>query len=294
MMIDQVFAFFTAVMTAGTPAATPSKAGPLRAQTAAPVAKPVATATTTPVPVAAATNLQADQVIDKVQVFYAGIKQVTAKFRQSVTNATFGQAKDNDGKMWIAKPGKMRWDYYSKKKTKVTTKKSFISNGTNLYVVEHDNKQVMKKNLQVDLMPVAVSFLYGKGDLRTDFSGEIDTSKKYGATNEIVLKLTPKKPSAQYKHLMLVVSPDNFRVTQSIIIDSSNNINHFRFFEPDFETAQNAAWCEFDPKSVKSYRVVDADQPEGKDGKAPAAPGAVPAAPAPAAPAAAPAKPATK
>ena len=45
------------------------------------------------------------------------------------------------------KPGKMRWDYLEKKKDKVEVKKSFISNGTYLYVVEHDNKQVVKKNL---------------------------------------------------------------------------------------------------------------------------------------------------
>ncbi len=65
----------------------------------------------------------------------------------------------------IAKPGKMRWDYREKRKDAVVVKKSFISNGQTLYDVEHDNKQVIKKNLSQDLMPVAVSFLYGKGDL---------------------------------------------------------------------------------------------------------------------------------
>jgi outer membrane lipoprotein carrier protein len=251
-MIDKLFALLTALATSGAPAPLVHKrSGVAHAQPTAPAAAPA--------PASPTGALQADQVIDKVQVFYAGIKQVTAKFRQTVTNATFGQSKDNDGMMWIRKPGKMRWDYYTKKKTKVSTKKSFISNGTLLFVVEHDNKQVMKKNLQQDLMPVAVSFLYGKGDLRTDFTGEIDVSKKYGAANEIVLRLTPKKPSAQYKNLILVVSPDNYRVTQSIIIDSSNNVNQFRFFEPDFEKGQQDSWFEFDAKSVKDYRIIDAD-----------------------------------
>jgi outer membrane lipoprotein carrier protein len=232
-----------------------------------------------------ATTASANDVVDSVQKFYANIKQVTAQFRQAVTNDTFGSTKTSDGTVWIMKPGKMRWDYLEKKKTKVEVKKSFISNGTNLYVVEHDNMQVVKKSLQNDLMPVAVSFLYGKGDLKSEFNAELDKSGKYGAKGEVVLKLTPKKASAQYKNLFLVVSPDNYRVTQSIIIDSSNNVNHFRFFAPDFEKAIKDTWFEFDERSVKNYRVVDADQEGKQQGSAAgsaAMPPKLPAVPAPA------------
>jgi outer membrane lipoprotein carrier protein len=230
----------------------------------------------------------ANDVVDNVQKFYANIKQVTAQFRQAVTNETFGSTKTSDGTVWIMKPGKMRWDYLEKKKTKVEVKKSFISNGTSLYVVEHDNMQVVQKNLTNDLMPVAVSFLYGKGDLKTEFSAELDKSNKYGAKGEVVLKLTPKKPSAQYKNLILVVSPDNYRVTQSIIIDSSNNVNHFRFFAPDFEKPIKDTWFEFDKSSVKNYRVIDADAEAKQQGSGSAAAGSaamppkLPAVPAPA------------
>jgi outer membrane lipoprotein carrier protein len=229
---------------------------------------------------AVAASVSANEAVDNVQKFYANIKQVTAQFRQAVTNETFGSTKTSDGTVWIMKPGKMRWDYLEKKKTKVEVKKSFISNGTNLYVVEHDNMQVVKKNLQNDLMPVAVSFLYGKGDLKTEFNAELDKTGKYGAKGDIVLKLTPKKPSAQYKNLFLVVSPDNYRVTQSIIIDSSNNVNHFRFFAPDFEKPIKDTWFEFDERSVKNYRVVDADVEANKGSAAePAMPPKLPAVP---------------
>jgi outer membrane lipoprotein carrier protein len=239
----------------------------------------------------AAANASASDVVDNVQKFYATIKQVTAQFRQAVTNDTFGSTKTSDGTVWIMKPGKMRWDYLEKKKSKVEVKKSFISNGTSLYVVEHDNMQVVQKNLSNDLMPVAVSFLYGKGDLKTEFSPELDKSGKYGAKGEVVLKLTPKKPSAQYKNLILVVSPDNFRVTQSIIIDSSNNVNHFRFFAPDFEKPIKDTWFEFDKASVKNYRIVDADAEAKQHGTGSGSGSAamtpkLPAVPAPPAPAA--------
>src|SRR5687768_12811469 len=220
---------------------------------------------------ATATKPNAAATVDNVQKFYAGIKQVTAQFRQTVTNNTFGSKKNSDGTVWLMKPGKMRWDYVEKKKDKAVVKKSFISNGKYLYVVEHDNKQVVKKNLENDLMPVAVSFLYGKGDLKAEFNAEVDTTGKYGAKGDLVLKLTPKRPSAQYKNLFLVVNPADYRVTQSVIIDSSNNVNHFRFFAPDFTKPIKESWFEFDKASVKNYRIVDADAQQGSAAPAPKA-----------------------
>ena len=130
-----------------------------------------------PVAVRVADAPKAADVVANVQKFYADIKQVTAKFRQQVTSVTFGDTKTSDGMVWISKPGKMRWDYYSKpKKKQVSVKKSFISDGAVLWMVEHDNKQMVKKNLEKDLMPVAVSFLYGKGDLATDFDAVINAT----------------------------------------------------------------------------------------------------------------------
>jgi outer membrane lipoprotein carrier protein len=254
---------------------------------AAPGAGSAAAAATAPA------ALDANAVVGEVQKFYAGIKQVTAQFRQSVTNNTFGSTKTSDGTVWLMKPGKMRWDYVEKKKGVTKVKKSFISNGAYLYVVEHDNKQVVKKNLQNDLMPVAVTFLYGKGDLKAEFNAEIDKSGKYGTKDDIVLKMTPKKPSAQYKNLYLVVATDgNYRVKQSVIVDSSNNINQFMFFKPDFEKGLKDSIFEFDERSVKSYRIVDADAPQdGMPGSAGSAVAPAPTTPtAPTAGSAAPAK----
>lgn len=236
-------------------------------------ARHVATAPLVAAPGAAtaATAQDASAVVGNVQKFYANIKQVTAIFRQTVTNVTFGDTKRSNGTVWLMKPGKMRWDYVEKKNGKAVVKKSFISNGKYLYVVEHDNKQVVKKNLENDLMPVAVTFLYGKGDLEAEFNAELDKTGKYGGKGDLVLKMSPKKPSAQYKNLYLVVAPDNYRVKQSVIIDSSGNSNQFEFYAPDFEKPIKESIFEFDERSVKNYRIIDADQQQGSGARAPAA-----------------------
>lgn len=275
-----IFSFLTRIMLATQPAP---------AQPAQPVQHVVATQVVF-APVIKATASASD-VVNRVQDFYKNVKHVTAQFRQTVTNTSFGTSTSSDGKVWIMKPGKMRWDYYQKKRgaTKATREKSFISNGKTLYVVEYNNLQIIEQDLQKDLMPVAVSFLYGTGNLNADFNSEIDKSGTYGGKGEIVLKLTPKQPSAQYQNLFLVVNPSNYRVTQSIIIDSSGNKNHIRFYAPDIKTSVAATWFEFDPRSpeVKNYRIVKANQQQGTgsaagSAAAPKAP-AMPIAPTPAA-----------
>lgn len=230
-----------------------------------------------PTPVVAPAPVSAATVIDSVQKFYRDIKRVTAVFRQTVHISTFGTKKTSDGTVWLMKPGKMRWDYVEKKRDVVRVKKSFISNGTNLYVVEHDNKQVLKKNLQQDLMPLAVTFLYGKGDLKAEFNAEIDANSSYGGKGDIVVKLTPKQPSAQYKNLILVVDAVQYRVKQSVIIDASSNINHFQFFSPDFEKPMKDTWFEFNETSVKNYRIIDGDAPAAAGSASPIPGGLTPA-----------------
>jgi outer membrane lipoprotein carrier protein len=201
----------------------------------------------------------ADSVVADVQKFYANVNQVTAQFREYVTVSTFGTTKSSDGKLYLMKPGKMRWDYLEKVKNETRFKKSFISDGATLYLVDHDNKQVTKKNLSQNLMPVVVSFLYGKGDLKTEFNAALDTSGTYGTKGDIVVKLTPKQPSAQYKHLTLVVSADDGHVRESVIVDASNNVTDFKFYSPEFKMPIDPRVFEFNPASAKNYKVIDAD-----------------------------------
>lgn len=205
----------------------------------------------------------AAEILAGVQKFYASIGGVKAKFRQEVTNATFGRTDISDGTLLIKKPGKMRWEYFGKKsKGKISVAKDFISNGATLYVVDYENKQVIQKDLKKNLLPTAVTFLYGKGDLAADFTPELDTSGTYGGKGDLVIKLVPKAASAQYKSLHLVVDAGTYRVRESILVDSAGNKNHFRFYEPDFNAVLEDKVFEFSTKSpaVKSFRVIDGDK----------------------------------
>ncbi len=204
----------------------------------------------------------AGTVIGKVQAFYNETKSFSAVFTQTVTNQTFNKLKPkvSKGKVYILKPGKMRWDYKNKSYKKVgdpKVSKSFISDGKHLWAVMHKNKQYYKEELNGSTLPVAVSFLMGTGDLRKEFDVAFDTAGKFGSKSDILLVLTPKQPSARYKKLWLVVDASNHSVKQSVVLNSKGDTNAIRFSASKVNAGKlKSRHFIFNAKANKDFRLV--------------------------------------
>ncbi len=107
----------------------------------APVVKPAPVAkaplnilpvpTPTPAVAVVPAVIDANYVVGKLQTYYQSIRQYRATFSQQVTNATFGNTTQAAGRVYIKKPGKMRWDYQTPHKS------SYISDGAHLWSVDH-------------------------------------------------------------------------------------------------------------------------------------------------------------
>src|SRR4029079_11712930 len=148
-MLTSLFPIFFAWVWAGAVPVAPVKAAPaavLRAQPAekaptSPTAGAIRVAPPPPV-----TSAEADKIVKGVQEFYKTTEHLTAKFRQNVVNKTFGLPSMNDGKVYLKKPGKMRWDYFSKRnKTEVT--RSQMSDGKTIWAVDKNGKWYYRQSL---------------------------------------------------------------------------------------------------------------------------------------------------
>jgi outer membrane lipoprotein carrier protein len=218
----------------------------------APASKPPAPAR----PIAGSAD--AAKIIDAVQRFYQDTPQLTATFRQTTVLGTFGRTQTNDGKVYLKKPGRMRWDYVNKRDKK-SIAKSQMSDGNTIWVVLVQDKQYFQQSIKDSTLPVAVTFLTGKGDLKKEFNAALDTSGKFGSKTDRVLHLTPKKPSAQFKDLYLVVDGQDNRVKQSIVINAGGDVNKFQFFEPDTRKQVADTWFVFNPKApaARGFRQIE-------------------------------------
>ena len=195
------------------PAAPPASAGkPTGTASAAPtVSTAAATADRPPLP----------QVVDRVQKLYEGTANLKARFAQTLETA-MGK-RQASGVLRLKKPGKMRWDYEKPEK------KLFVTDGSVLWMYEPEDEQAFRQPLNSSQLPAQVSFLFGKGRLSDEFDITYLDGQKLGGAGDFVLKLVPKKATAQYKHLVFVVDGKTYMVKETLLFDQQGGSNHIVF-----------------------------------------------------------------
>jgi len=189
----------------------------------------------------------ASDLLAQVQASYAKAPHLAARFEQTVELVTFGTKKTTTGKLYVAKPGRFRFDYDPPRKS--AKSKSFIYDGNTLWVVDPANQQVVKNTVANSQLPVAIALWTGTADLTKQFTVTLPERN--------VLELVPRQPSAAFAKLRLVI--DGATVKQSIVIDNNGNTNMFTFSSVDANTKIDGKFFEFDPRRVPTYRVVDVD-----------------------------------
>jgi outer membrane lipoprotein carrier protein len=193
-------------------------------------------------------KLTASVVLDRIQEFYESTEDYQATFKQVYKNKLYNETKKSSGKVYIKRPGKMRWEY------KKPTEKLFVSDGKTLWVYEAEANQVYKQDLSSSDLPTAISFLMGKGDLKEDFKYKLVKNEKAKKKGLLVVELVPKKATTQYKKLLFMVDDETFRVKRTIIVDHTGNTNSMRFEK--VKTNQGVSSKKFKFKMPKGATLV--------------------------------------
>jgi outer membrane lipoprotein carrier protein len=122
----------------------------------------------------------------------------------------------------IKKPGMMRWSYNK------PAEKLFVADGKQLFVYEPEEQQVIiDPHFNTSELSSSVSFLFGKGKLKDSFKAAMGDSKD-APPGTVVLSLTPKS-DATFQTLDLLVQASSGEVLESVIHETSGNLNRFKF-----------------------------------------------------------------
>jgi outer membrane lipoprotein carrier protein len=178
-------------------------------------------------PTGTATALSADDVVKKLQKYYDDTTDYQAKFSQVYLYKAYGRKQKSSGQVYFKKPGKMRWEYSK------PSKKYMISDGSDLWTYEPEEKQAYKLTLEESQLPVVITFLFGKGKLLDEFKAALLSGDVRALDpSDFVVELTPKKTSTDYKKVVMVVSSVDFSLKEVYVYDPVDNENHLSFEKP--------------------------------------------------------------
>lgn len=164
------------------------------------------------------------QLVERVQARYEQTQELEASFTQRATLRTLNETQTSSGKLFIKKPGNMRWDYIEPEPQVILLKEKTVM------VYTPDLNQVIEQpvtNLYRSKTPTA--FLAGRAKLTELFYVEVQPADGTGPGAARSLILRPKEDNPQLRELHLEVDPTTYDITRSVIIDYFGNETDIRY-----------------------------------------------------------------
>lgn len=180
-------------------------------------------------------------VVERLQEKYSTITAIEADFTQEFRSA-MGGAQTSTGKVYLKKPGKMRWNY------KDPVQDEIVSDGVSIWVYQPDLNQVIVRSMDKDATSIAADFLSGIGNIDRDFTVELSGESPEAWT----LMLTPRSPQPNLKVLFMDVDKTTLLAVKTVVVDHFGNETRVSFSDIKLNYAIPALLFDFTPPAGAS------------------------------------------
>ena len=169
-----------------------------------------------------------EALVKRVDARYAQIKDFQADFVQETRIQGFDTPLRSSGRVYLKKPGRLRWDYMEPSVEHIYVHQDQLS----VYVPAHN--QVLKGSLTMMVSTKApLRLLQGVGKLAEHFSVEPTGDGETGEGGLPLLTLIPKPvPGSASSSLVKVVSeiqPRTYLIQSLALHEKNGNVSTFRF-----------------------------------------------------------------
>lgn len=168
------------------------------------------------------------EVVKRLQTRYEQTKDLQADFTQKITIEGFERPMTSSGKVYIKKPGRLRWTYLEP-----STEDIYVEgDDVKVYVPEH--KQVLVGKLtQMSASKAPLELLQGAAKLGESFEVEPTSGKARGVGGIRLLTLFPKSHDGEAQRslqkIVVEVFPKTYFIRTVWLYDMSGNVSNFEF-----------------------------------------------------------------
>ncbi len=179
-----------------------------------------------------------DAILAAVEKRYSG-PGFAADFFQHSTLKAMDISDSAQGRIWVKRPAKMRWEYYKPEKQTV------ISNGRRLWIYRPLDKQVMVGEAP-DMFGQGkgAAFLSDMNQLRKNFEIALAHSQNPAYWR---IKLVPLNPKSEIVKIFISISRKNYCAEQIVTYNAYGDETRIVISNYDFQASLPEALFEFDP-----------------------------------------------
>ena len=155
-----------------------------------------------------------------LQRWLDGTRQLQCNFVQELLSGALGSGLKESGRLYIARPGRMRWDYLEPER------KVALIDGqrTSLYVEEDRELVHGRLDGEGELLP---ALLVGEGRLAGLFDAELLAASRAG----VELRLVPLRPGEVVEEVILTLDPGDYAIRSAEVLDPAGNRMRYSFSE---------------------------------------------------------------
>ena len=173
--------------------------------------------------VLSAKDIRLETSINILQKRYSRIRDVHMNFVQSYA-APGRQPKAESGRVYLRRPGLMRWEYQEPQQ------KLFISNGKTIHFYLPEERQVQKSRIKNTRdMRIPFQFLLGRRNMKKYFSKIIWAAEEpFFAGNDVIIAY-PKKNIDEFTEILMEYDPKDMQLQRMAIIEQGGARSEFVF-----------------------------------------------------------------
>jgi len=171
-----------------------------------------------------ARELDAAAVLERVQSWLDGTRDLQARFEQKLASGALGTGLEESGTVSLLRPGRMRWDYLEPERKVALVE----GDETRLYLEE--DRQLWKGGLDEagGLLPLLLSSDERIAEL---FESSLTATPKRGGEGAYAVKLVPREGNETFRSVVLTVRPPRFAIEAAEVTDGAGNRMQYRFLD---------------------------------------------------------------
>ncbi len=161
-------------------------------------------------------------VIAGLQAWLDGTQTLDMRFQQSLVSSALGTTATERGRMYLERPGKLRWDYLDPEK-KIAL---LLGDRTALYLEED---KLMSRGRLTGEQGLFPRLLAGNGRVEELFTGTLMATPATGGQGAYRLRLVPKGDFQSLGVVILTLRPPAFVLEGAEMLDETGNRTTYTF-----------------------------------------------------------------